>query len=418
MNSMLDITSIREDFPILHTEMRGHPLVYLDNAATTQKPRSVIQALVEYYERYNANIHRGVYAIAEEATAAYESTRAKVAQFVNAPTAASIVFTRNTTEVVNLVAHAWGRKFLRPGDEVVITEMEHHSNIVPWQLAARAGGASLRFIPVGEDGTLDMTAARSVINGRTRIVACSHVSNVVGTINPVAEIADLAHRHGALVLVDAAQSVPHMPVDVQALDIDFLAFSSHKMLGPTGVGVLYGRPEILESMDPYMGGGEMIATVEMEASTWNDLPWKFEAGTPNIADVIALAPAVDYLQALGMAEVRRHEVELTAYAVERLLSIPGLALYGPKNPAARGGVTAFTLADVHPHDIGQVLDSRGIAIRAGQHCAQPLARRLGVVATSRASYYIYNTKAEIDALFDGLRDVQRMFAAPAAAAAP
>ncbi len=412
---MLDTTRIRADFPILHTEMHGKPLVYLDNAATTQKPHQVIQAIVDYYEGYNANIHRGIYAIAEQAPEAYESTRAKVAGFINAPDTASIVFTRNTTEAINLVANSWGRKFLQPGDEVVISEMEHHSNIVPWQLVTAATGASLRYIPVREDGTLDLDVARDLIGPRTRLVAFVHMSNVVGTINPVEQLVDLAHRVGALVLIDAAQSVPHLPVNVQSLDIDFLAFSSHKMLGPTGVGILFGKPDILDAMDPYMGGGEMISVVKMEGSTWNDLPWKFEAGTPNIADVIALRPAIEYLEALGMDNVRRHEIELTAYAIDLLLGVPGLTLYGPRDAEARGGVTAFTLGGVHPHDIGQVLDYEGIAVRAGHHCAQPLARRLGVVGTSRASYYIYNTRDEIDALCAALAKCQRIFAAPATA---
>jgi len=413
----LDIPAIRADFPILATEMRGHPLVYLDNAATTQKPRAVIDALVDYYSRYNANIHRGVYAIAEEATNAYEATRAAVARFINAPSTASIVFTRNTSESLNLVAYAWGRKFLRPGDEVVISEMEHHSNIVPWQLACRDTGAALRYIPVTADGELDMDEARRLIGSRTKLVSIVHMSNVLGTLNPVADIVAMARAAGALVMVDGAQSAPHLPVDVQALDVDFFAFSSHKMLGPTGVGVLYGRPEILDAMDPFLGGGEMISLVKMEESTWNDLPWKFEAGTPNIADVIALRPAVEYLERLGMANVRAHEVDITGYAMDRLRTVKGLAMYGPEDPNARGGVTAFNLASVHPHDVGQVLDYRGVAIRAGHHCAQPLARRLGVAATSRASYYVYNTRDEVDALVEGLGDAVRMFGTASTASA-
>lgn len=415
---MLDVERIRADFPILHTEMRGHPLVYLDNAATTQKPRRVIQALVDYYETYNANIHRGAYAIADRATTAYEATRARVAHFIGDVGAECIVFTRNTTEGINLVANAWGRKFLKPGDELVVTEMEHHSNIVPWQLIAKATGASLRFIRVLPDGSLDMAGARDVIGPRTRVLSAMHVSNVVGTVNPVEELIDLAHRVGAIAIIDGAQSVPHMPVNVRALDADFLAFSSHKMLGPTGVGVLYGKPELLDAMDPFLGGGEMISQVRMEESTWNELPWKFEAGTPNIADVIAFAPAIEYLEALGMENVRRHEVELTAYALDRLASVPCLTVYGPLDAERRGGVTAFNIADVHPHDVGQVLDYRGIAIRSGHHCAQPLARCLEVVATGRASYYIYNTPAEIDALCDGLREAQHMFATSTPAGAP
>ncbi len=410
---MIDVARIREDFPILHTRMRGKPLVYLDNAATTQKPRQVIEALVDYYENYNANIHRSAYAIAERATEAYEATRAKVASFINAPRSESIVFTRNTTEAINLVANAWGRKFLRPGDEIVITEMEHHSNIVPWQMVARATGATLRHVGVLEDGTLDMEEAASIIGPHTALVAAVHVSNVVGTINPVERLIALAHENGALALIDAAQSVPHMPVDVLAMGCDFMAFSSHKMLGPTGVGVLYGKTELLAAMDPFLGGGEMISQVMMDNSTWNELPWKFEAGTPNVADVIAFKAAMEYLEEIGMENVREHEVALSRHALDRLANFPDLKVYGPLDAEERGGVVAFNLGTVHPHDVGQVLDYQGIAIRSGHHCAQPLARRLDVVATARASYYVYNTPEEIDFFCEALNEALKVFA-PAA----
>lgn len=406
---MLDIEAIRRDFPILHRTVHGKPLVYLDNAATTQKPQAVIDALVEYYERYNANIHRGLHALAEEATARYEESRAKAAHFVNAPETESIIFTRNATEAINLVAHSWGRKHLRAGDEIVLTVMEHHSNLVPWQMLAREKGVVLRFVDIDEQGRLLMDDFDRLVGGKTKLVALVHASNVLGTINPLREIAKVAHERGALVLADAAQSVPHMPVDVQELDVDFLAFSSHKMMGPTGVGILYTRRSVLEEMDPFLGGGEMIRKVTLEESTWNALPWRFEAGTPNIADVIALGAAIDYLEGLGMEAVRAHEVDLVRYALERLGAIPDLTLYGPRDPEGRGGVVAFNCDDIHPHDIGTALDSFGIAIRAGHHCAQPLMQRLGLVATARASFYVYNTREEIDALAEGTQQAARFF---------
>ena len=410
--STIDIQRIRADFPILSREVNGRPLVYFDNASTTQKPRAVIDALTYYYEHYNANIHRGIHTLAEEATARYEETRQKVADFIGAPGPETIVFTRNTTESINLVAHAWGRKNLKPGDEIVFSVMEHHSNIVPWQLLAQATGAKLRHIDIDEEGRLVWEDVERLIGERTKLVALPQMSNVLGTINPVRRIAELAHRQGALMLVDAAQSVPHMPVDVQELDCDFLAFSAHKMLGPTGVGVLYARRELLEAMDPFLGGGEMIKRVGLDESTWNDVPWKFEAGTPNIGDVCAFGAAIDYLQGLGMEQVRAHEVALTREALGRLSELPGVTFYGPESAEERGGVVAFNLEDVHPHDLGTVCDQHGVAIRAGHHCAQPLMRRLDCVATARASFYVYNTVEELDALVEGIQATARLFRAP------
>jgi len=409
----LDVQRIRADFPILRREVHGHPLVYFDNASTTQKPKQVIDALVHYYEHYNANIHRGIHTLAEEATARYEETRQKVADFIGAPGPETIVFTRNTTESINLVSNAWGRKYLKAGDEIVLSVMEHHSNIVPWQLIAQATGAELRFIDIDEEGQFVWENVERLIGPKTKLVAITHMSNVLGTITPARRIAALAHMQGALVLIDAAQSVPHMPVDVQDLDCDFLAFSSHKMLGPTGVGVLYGRRELFEEMDPFLGGGEMIRRVRLEESTWNDVPWKFEAGTPNIGDVCAFAAAIDYLQGLGMANVRAHEVALVRAAMRRLASIPDVTIYGPESAEARGGVVAFNLQDVHPHDLGTVLDRHGVAVRAGHHCAQPLMHRLDVVAMGRASFYVYNTEEELDALVEGIEATKRLFRAPA-----
>ena len=408
----IDTKRIREDFPILKREVHGKPLVYLDNAATTQKPQVVIDALVEYYSSYNANIHRGIHALAEEATGKYEATRQKVADFIGAPDASHIVFTRNTTESINLVAQAWGRKFLSAGDEIVLSTMEHHSNLVPWQILAKEKGLTLRFIDIDDDGQLVAADIERYIGEKTKLVAITHMSNVLGTINPVREIADRAHQHGALVLLDGAQSVPHLPVDVQELDCDFLAFSAHKMLGPTGVGVLYARKELLEEMDPFMSGGEMIRRVELEESTWNDVPWKFEAGTPNIGDVCAFSASLDYLSDLGMENVRAHEIELVQEAVRRLQNVPGITIYGPESAASKGGVVAFNIEDIHPHDLGTVLDRHGVAIRAGHHCAQPLMKRLDVVATGRASFYVYNEATEFDALIEGIEAAARLFRAP------
>jgi cysteine desulfurase/selenocysteine lyase len=408
-----DVEKIRKDFPILARQVRGRPLVYFDNAATTQKPQQVIDALVEYYSSYNANIHRGIHTLAEEATAKYEETRQKTADFIGAGGPETIVFTRNATEAINLVTNAWGRKFLRPGDEIVLSVMEHHSNLVPWQLIAKEKGAVLRFIDIDGEGQLVWDDVDRLIGERTRIVAITHMSNVLGTINPVRKIADLAHERGALLLVDGAQSVPHLPVDVTELGCDFLAFSAHKMLGPTGVGVLYARHELLDAMDPFMSGGEMIRRVRLEESTWNDAPWKFEAGTPNIGDVCAFGATLDYLRALGMENVRAHEIEVTTAAMRQLSQIPEVTIYGPESVQARGGVVAFNVGDVHPHDVGTVLDGFGVAIRAGHHCAQPLMQRLGVAATARASFYVYNTIEELDPLAEGIHSAARLFRAPA-----
>jgi cysteine desulfurase/selenocysteine lyase len=408
---MFDVETIRQDFPILKRQVHGKPLVYLDNAATTQKPRQVIQALVDYYENYNANIHRGLHTLAEEATDAYEGTRGNVARFIKSEYGGdSIVFVRNTTEAINLVANAWGRKFLQPGDEIVLSLAEHHSNFIPWQLIAKERGARLSFIDIDDEGRLRRDQFEEVIGPRTKLVAIAHASNVLG-INPVAELSEIAHRNGALMLVDGAQSVPHMPVDVAALDCDFLAFSGHKMCGPTGAGVLYARPELLEAMNPFLGGGSMISRVLLEESTWNDVPHKFEAGTPDIAGVIGLGAAIDYLEALGMENIRTHEKALTAYAIEQLSAIPGVTIYGPKDAEERVGVVSFNFGEVHPHDLSQVLDQYAVAIRAGHHCAQPLMRRLDCVATARASFYLYNTFAEVDVLVEALQEAGRFFTA-------
>jgi cysteine desulfurase/selenocysteine lyase len=406
---MYDVEEIRRDFPILDRRIGDKRLIYLDNAATSQKPRRVLDALTEYYEEHNANIHRGVHRLAEEATASYEGARQKVARFLGAPDTPGLIFTRGTTEAINLVAHGWGRKFLGEGDEVVLTEAEHHSNLVPWQLAAQATGAKLRFIPILEDGTLDMDEAERLIGPRTRLVGCIHASNVLATINPVEKLARMAHDVGALMLVDGAQSAPHLPVDVEALGCDYYACSGHKMLGPTGVGVLWGKPEILDEMNPFLGGGEMIREVHLDHSTWKDLPYKFEAGTMNIAQVVGLGAAVDYLDEVGMQNVREHERQLGEYAYRRLSELEGVKIYGPKEN--RTGLVSFSLPDVHPHDLSQLLNEEGIAIRSGHHCAQPLMRRLAVAATARASFYLYNTEEEVDALGEALVRAREFFGA-------
>ena len=404
-----DLAAIRRDFPILRREVHGKPLVYLDNAATSQKPVQVIAELTRYYRDTNANIHRGVHLLSQEATEQYEGVREKVRAFINAAATDEIIFTRNTTESINLVAHSYGRAFLKAGDEVVISEIEHHSNIVPWQMLRDERGIVLRYIPMLADGSLDMDEARQIIGPRTKLLAITQMSNALGTIVPVEELAAMAHAHGAVVLVDGAQGVPHLETDVRAMGADFLAFSAHKMLGPTGVGVLYGRRELLEAMPPFIGGGDMILSVTMEHSTWNELPHKFEAGTPNIADVIAFGVAIDYLQALGLDRARAHERSLVEYALGRLVDVPGIVLYGPDDLDKRGGVISFGLDGVHPHDIGQVLDSFGVAIRAGHHCAQPVMAKLCIPATARASFYIYNTRDEVDVLVDATREAARFF---------
>ncbi|HET7078557.1 MAG TPA: cysteine desulfurase [Chloroflexia bacterium] len=402
-----DWAAVRADFPILRQEVHGYPLCFLDNTATAQKPEPVLAAMDAYYRTTNANIHRGVYQMSEQATALYEDARARIAAFINARSSREIIYTRNTTEAINLVAATWGRANIGPGDAILYTAMEHHSNIVPWQLLAQDRGATVRYIPIDDDGRLVLDDLDALLDG-VKIVAVTYASNVLGTINPVAEITEAAHRHGAVILIDGAQAVPHMPVDVQALACDFLAFSSHKMLGPTGIGCLYGRRSLLEAMPPYQGGGDMIRRVTLERSTWNDLPWKFEAGTPAIAEAIGLGAAVDYLSALGMDNVRAHEQQLVAYALDRLATVPGLRVLGP--PAAeRGGVAAFSLGEIHPHDIASLLDQRGIAIRAGHHCCQPIMDYYDVPALARASFYIYNTEADVDRLVEGLHFVREVF---------
>jgi cysteine desulfurase/selenocysteine lyase len=405
----LDPVALRADFPILDQEVHGHRLVYLDSAATSQKPRAVIEALDAYYREYNANIHRGIYQIAEQATAAYEGSRAKVAGLIGASDPHEIVFVRNATEAINLVAYAWGRRNIRRGDVIVLTEMEHHANLVPWQILAQEADADLEFIPITDDGILRQDVLDVLLALRPKLVAFTHVSNMLGTINPVAEMTRKAHEAGALVLVDGAQAVPHVPVDVEAIGCDFYVFSGHKMLGPTGSGALWGRKALLASMPPFMGGGDMIREVHLRRSEWNDVPWKFEAGTPDIAAGIGLGVAAEYLLGIGMDRVREHERELVAYALEVLpREIPGVELYGP-GPDERGGVVPFNIPGVHPHDVAQVLDRYGVAVRAGHHCTMPLHERLDLAATARASFQVYTTKADIDALVVGLKGVQELF---------
>jgi cysteine desulfurase / selenocysteine lyase len=406
----LDVEAVRKDFPILERRMNGKPLVYLDSAATSQKPRQVIDAVSEYYERHNANIHRGVYELAETATAMYEGARETVARFVGAEDPSCIVFNRGTTESVNLVSYGYARSVLREGDQILLSDVEHHSNLIPWQFAARATGATLRFIPLAEDGTLDLSQLDELMTERTKIVAVTGMSNVLGTVPPIARIAAVAHAVGAVILVDGAQLVPHSPVDVRALDVDFLTISGHKMLGPTASGGLYGRRELLERMDPFLGGGEMILRVERDAATFKDPPWKFEAGTMNIAQEIGLAVAVDYLTDLGMDAVRAHEKDIAAYAIERLTDA-GATVFGPRDVELRGGAVSFWFKDIHPHDLAQVLAQEGVCIRAGHHCAQPLMRVLGVPATTRASFYVYNTPREVDVLIDALLKAEALFGA-------
>ena len=412
---MLDVEKIRRDFPVLHRKVYGKPLVYLDNAATSQKPASVIQALVDYYEGYNSNVHRGVHALSMEATQRYEEAREKVARFIGAPSTENLIFVRNTTEGINLVASTWASANIGPGDEIVLTEMEHHSNLVPWQRLAKEKGARLRFLLVTEEGTLDLSDLDTLLNPRTKLVSMTHMSNALGTINPVKEVARRARDFGALMMIDAAQSVPHLPVDVVDLDCDFLAFSGHKMLGPTGIGGLYVKSSVLETMEPFLTGGEMVKEVTLDAATWNDLPMRFEAGTPNIADTIALGAAVDYLQALDMRQVHKHETQLTRYALESLRELSeDFTFYGTTDLSIRGGIVSFYSNELHPHDLGTLLDREGIAIRAGHHCAMPLIRgKLGVAATARASFYIYNTEEEIDLLVASLKKALRYFSGAA-----
>jgi len=401
----IDVAALRADFPILGRTVNGVPLVYLDSAATSQKPAAVLAAMDAYYRETNANVHRGVYELAAEATARYEAGRDAVARLVGAPRE-SVIFTKNASEAINLVAWAWGVRNLTAGDEILVTEMEHHSNIVPWQIVAGITGATVRFAPITARGELDMDAFRDLLCERTKIVGVVHVSNVLGTLNPVAEITRLAHEQGALVVVDGSQSVPHMPVDIPAIGCDFFAFTGHKMLGPTGIGVLVGRTELLEGMEPFLGGGEMISNVSTSGSTWADLPWKFEAGTPPIAEAIGLGAAAEYLMDVGLDAVRAHEVELTAHMLDALDTVEGITIYGPRDLAVRGGAVSFSLPDIHPHDIAQLVDRSGVCVRAGHHCAKPLMRVLGVGATARASTYLYNSRSEIDVFVRALGEAR------------
>jgi cysteine desulfurase/selenocysteine lyase len=408
----LDVERIRKDFPILAREVNGRPLVYLDSAASSQRPSAVIDAMTSYYELHHANVHRGIYTLAEEATALYEGARDAVAAFVNAYDRSEVVFTKNSTEALNLVARILGDSGrIKPGDEIVVTEMEHHSNIVPWHLLAQRTGAVVKWLGITDEGRLDLTDLDDVVTERTRIVSFVHQSNILGTVNPTSQLVRRAREVGALVCVDASQSVPHMPVDVQEIGADFLAFTGHKMLGPTGIGVLWGRRELLDELPPFLGGGEMIETVTMAGSTYSEPPHKYEAGTPMIAEAVGLAAAVRYLTDLGMDAVKAHEKELVSYALPALESVAGLRVLGPRTAVARGGAISFTLADLHPHDVGQVLDELGIAVRVGQHCAAPVCNRYGVPATTRASFYVYTTAAEVDALVAGLEHVKRFFRA-------
>lgn len=406
---MIDIQKIRADFPILDQEINEKPLAYLDNAATSQKPKQVIEALTHYYEFDNANVHRGVHTLAARATDAYESARGKVAKFIHAREVAEIIFTRGTTSAINLVVDSYAEANIEAGDEIVISYLEHHSNLIPWQQLAKRKGAVLKYIELEEDGTISVEQAKKTIGEKTKIVALAHVSNVLGTITPIKEIAAIAHQFGAVILVDGAQAVPHMEVNVVDLDADFYAFSGHKMMAPTGIGALYGKRELLDAMEPTEFGGEMIDFVELYDSTWKELPWKFEAGTPIIGGAIALGAAIDYLAEVGLANIHAHEQALASYAIEEMSKIEGIIIYGPKDASKRCGLVTFNLEGAHPHDIATILDEDGIAIRAGHHCAQPLMKWLDVSSTARASFYIYNTKEEIDALIDGLKLTKEYF---------
>lgn len=406
----LDVTKIRKDFPILSRELKpGVPLVYLDSTATSQRPVQVLEAMDEFYRTSNANIHRGIHVLAEEATEAYESARERIAAFIGAPASKEVIYTRNTTESINLVAQSWGRANLGPGDVVILTEMEHHSNLVPWQMLAVERNLRLEFIPVTEDGLLDLDVYAELLKLEPKMVAFAHMSNVLGTINPAAEMIRMAHEVGALTLLDAAQSVPHMPVDVQTLDVDFLAFSAHKMCGPNGIGILYGKHELLEAMPPFLGGGDMIKRVELRSFQSNELPYKFEAGTPAIAEAIGFGAAIDYLNSIGMDAIEQHEREIITYALERLVEIPGVKVYGPE-AQHKGGVASFVIPEAHAHDVSQILDGDGIAVRAGHHCAMPLHDKYGIPASARASFYLYNTLEEVDKLVEGIYKVKKIFA--------
>jgi len=410
MTKGLDANSIREDFPALKRYVReGVPLVYLDTTATSQKPLEVINSLSHYYSNYNANVHRGIHTLAEEATAAYEGARINISEFINAASVNEVIYARNTTEAINLVANTWGRENLREGDRIVLTEMEHHSNLVPWQMLASRISLQIDIIPVTDNGLLDLEVYDELLDRNPKVVCITHMSNVLGTLNPIKSMAAKAHDHGALILVDGAQSAPHMPVDVQDMDIDFFAFSAHKMCGPTGVGVLWGKYELLDAMPPFLGGGDMIKRVYLRTFDTNELPYKFEAGTPAIGEAIGMGAAVAYLNRIGMENIWHHEQDIVSYAMDRLQEVPGITVYGPE-AEQRGGVTAFTLDGVHPHDISQVLDVDGIAVRAGHHCAMPLHERYNLVATARASFYLYNTYDDVDRLIEGLYKVKALFA--------
>lgn len=406
---MTSLAHLRDDFPILRREIKGKPLVYLDSAATTQKPQHVIDAVSAYYETINANVHRGVYTLAEEATDAYEGARARVAGFVNAGSSSELVFTHGTTAAINLIAYGWGLNRLGEGDRILLTLMEHHSNIVPWQLIAKHTGVELVYLPIDDDYRVDLAGLETLLDERVKIVAFSGMSNVLGTIGPVADLSAAAHAVGAVVVVDGAQMVPHLPTDVQTSGADFIAFSAHKMLGPTGIGALWGRPELLEEMEPAYGGGEMISDVFLTESRWAPVPHKFEAGTPPIAQAIGFGAAVEYLEKIGMDEVRAHEAAITGYALEKLTDVPDLEVYGPADIEARGGAVSFQLGDIHPHDLATILDEFGVAVRAGHHCAKPLMRHLGLSATARASFYIYTIEEDIDRLVTGLHEARRVF---------
>ncbi|WP_430483032.1 cysteine desulfurase [Rossellomorea marisflavi] len=405
----MDIQEIRKHFPILDQEVNGHPLVYLDSAATSQKPISVIEAVSDYYKGYNSNVHRGVHTLGTRATDGYEGAREKVRSFINAATTEEVIFTRGTTTSINTVAASYGRANVEEGDEIVITHMEHHSNIIPWQQLAKEKGAVLKYVPLQEDGTITLEDVRATITSRTKIVAIMMVSNVLGTMNPIKEITKIAHENGAVMMVDGAQAAPHMKIDVQDLDCDFFAFSGHKMVGPTGIGVLYGKKNHLEAMEPVEFGGEMIDFVGLYDSTWKELPWKFEGGTPIIAGAIGLGAAIDFLEDIGLSNIEAHEHRLAAYALEKMSAVEGMKIFGPQDPAQRAGLVTFNIDDVHPHDVATVLDSEGIAVRAGHHCAQPLMKWLNVSATARASFYLYNTEEEIDRLVAGLVKTKEFF---------
>lgn len=410
MSSTPDWSALRKDFPILEQQVHGHPLVYFDNAATSQKPRAVIDALVRYYERDNANVHRGIHELSNRSTNAFEAARERLGKFLNARSAEEIIFTRGTTESINLVAQAWGGKFIKPGDVILLTEMEHHSNIVPWQMLAERTGAKLRYVPItGDEGLLDLDKLESLLTPEVKLFAMVHISNALGTINPVAELCARARKLGITTLVDGAQSAGHMPVDVQAIGCDFYTFSGHKICGPTGIGILYGRKEVLEATPPWQGGGEMISTVDYFKSTWNTLPHKFEAGTPDISGPIGLHAALDYLEAIGRENIFRHDLELATHCYARLSELKGVRLFGPKGE--RGGLVSFLLNDVHAHDVVTIADRYGVALRGGHHCTQPLMKKLGVPSTARASFYFYNTRAEVDRFIEVVREIQKFFGA-------